>query len=42
MELTAVKEGRLLEINQDLLSRQGPRLAKGLMAIAKLLHPEAF
>jgi iron complex transport system substrate-binding protein len=42
MELTAVKEGRLVEINQDLLARQGPRLAKGLIAIAKILHPEAF
>lgn len=41
-ELTAVKEGRLLEINQDLLSRQGPRLAEGLKAIAQLLHPELF
>lgn len=41
-ELTAVKEGRLVEINQDLLSRQGPRLANGLFAIAKILHPELF
>lgn len=42
MDLTAVKDGKLLEINQDLLSRQGPRLAKGLKAIAEILHPEAF
>lgn len=42
MELTAVKEGRLVEINQDLLSRQGPRLAEGLKAIAQLLHPDLF
>lgn len=42
MELTAIKEGRLVEINQDLLSRQGPRLAEGLKAIAQLLHPELF
>lgn len=41
-DLTAVKEGRLAEINQDLLSRQGPRLAEGLKAIAKILHPELF
>ncbi|MCH4887333.1 ABC transporter substrate-binding protein [Acidaminobacter sp. JC074] len=42
MELTAVKDGKLVEINQDLLSRQGPRLAEGLKAIAELLHPELF
>ncbi len=42
MDLTAVKKGRLLEINPDILSRQGPRLAEGLKAIAKLLHPELF
>ena len=42
MELTAVKDGKLVEINQDLLSRQGPRLADGLKAIAQLLHPELF
>lgn len=42
MDLTAVKDGKLLEINQDLLSRQGPRLAEGLTALVKLLHPELF
>jgi len=42
MDLTAVKEGRLMEINSDLLSRQGPRLAEGLKAIAQILHPELF
>lgn len=42
MELTAVKEDKVMEINQDLLSRQGPRLAQGLTAIAKILHPELF
>ena len=41
-ELTAVKEGKLVEIDPDLLSRQGPRLADGLKAIAKLLHPDLF
>lgn len=41
-DLTAIKESRLLEIDQDILSRQGPRLAEGLKAIAKLLHPEVF
>lgn len=41
-DLTAVVEGNLVEINQDLLSRQGPRLGQGLKAIAQLLHPELF
>jgi iron complex transport system substrate-binding protein len=42
LALDAVKEGRVLEIDSDLLSIQGPRLAKGLKAIAELLHPELF
>lgn len=41
-DLTAVKEGRLFEIDDDLLDVQGPRLAQGLEALAKILHPEAF
>lgn len=39
-DLRAVKEGHLFTINQDLLSRQGPRLANGLKAIVEILHPE--
>ncbi len=42
MDLTAVKEGRLVEINQDLLSRPGPRITEGLRAVAQILHPELF
>ena len=33
---------RFYEIDQNLLNRQGPRLADGLEALAKILHPEAF
>lgn len=40
--LTAVQEGRLLEIDNNLIDRQGPRLADGLMKLAELIHPEAF
>lgn len=40
--LSAVKEGRLIEINNDLLDIQGPRSAEGVLAIAKILHPEMF
>lgn len=41
-DLTAVKSGKLLEIDNNMLDRQGPRLADGLEEMAKLIHPEAF
>lgn len=41
-ELTAVKEGKLFEIDQNLIERQGPRLADGLEAMARIIHPEAM
>lgn len=41
-DLEAVKSGNVYEIDQNLLNRQGPRLADGLEALAKILHPEAF
>jgi iron complex transport system substrate-binding protein len=41
-DLTAVKSGKLLEIDNNRLDRQGPRLAEGLEELAKLIHPEAF
>lgn len=41
-DLTAVKEGRLIEIDSDLLDIQGPRSAEGVLALAKILHPELF
>lgn len=41
-DLTAVKEEKLLEINDDLIGLQGPRLADGLEAMAKLIHPDLF
>lgn len=40
--LTAVKEGRLYEIDNNMLDRQGPRMADGLKELAKIIHPEAF
>lgn len=40
--LTAVKEGRVLPFDDNLVSRPGPRLVDGLEALAKLLHPNAF
>jgi len=41
-DLKAVKGGKLLEIDENIIVRQGPRLADGLEAIAKLVHPELF
>lgn len=41
-DLTAVKNGKLMEIDNDQLDRQGPRSADGLLELAKIIHPEAF
>lgn len=42
-ELAAVREGRVVDtIHPDLISRPGPRLARGLSALARAIHPEAF
>lgn len=41
-ELTAVKEGRVLPFNDDLVSRPGPRLVDGLEELARLIHPELY
>lgn len=40
--LTAVKNNKLYEIDDNIITRQGPRLADGLEALAKTIHPEAF
>ena len=40
--LPAVVAGRVYGIDPDLVSRPGPRVAEGLEAIARRLHPEAF
>jgi len=41
-DLKAVKGRKLLEMDQNIVDRQGPRLADGLEALAKLIHPELF
>lgn len=40
--MDAVKNHRVFPIDDNLVSRPGPRLADGLEAAAKLIHPEAF
>jgi iron complex transport system substrate-binding protein len=41
-DLKAVKNGKLIEIDDNLVNRQGPRLADGLEVLAKAIHPELF
>lgn len=41
-DLSAVANGQLHEIDNNKLDRQGPRVADGLMDLAKLIHPDAF
>ena len=38
----AVKSGRVVKINADLLSRPGPRIVDGLEKLAAAIHPEVF
>ena len=40
--IPAVRGGRIYAINDDLVSRPGPRIVDGLEQLARLLHPEAF
>lgn len=40
--LSAVKNGTVYEIDNNLLDRQGNRNAEGVLALAKIFHPEAF
>lgn len=41
-DLKAVKNRKLLEIDDNLLSIQGPRIADGVYKLAALIHPELF
>jgi len=40
--ITAVKQGKIFTIDDDLVSRSGPRIVLGLEEIAKIIHPELF
>lgn len=40
--VSAVKFGRVYVVDQDIISRPGPRITDGLLMIARLLHPELF
>ena len=41
-ELSAVKNNKVIEVDENLLNRQGPRLAEGIEVLAKILHPNLF
>jgi ABC-type Fe3+-hydroxamate transport system, periplasmic component len=38
--MTAVKEGRIVAVDDIVITRPGPRLVEGLFALIKALHPE--
>ena len=40
--VTAIKENRVVQVDEDTTSRTGPRLADGVEEIAKAVYPEAF
>lgn len=40
--ISAVKKDAVVQVNQDLTARTGPRLADGLEEIAKAVYPEVF
>ncbi|MFC4811198.1 ABC transporter substrate-binding protein [Paenibacillus sp. GCM10023250] len=40
--VNAVKNNKIFEVDQDPLTRVGPRLADGLLDVAKKLHPDLF
>ncbi|MFQ6014331.1 MAG: ABC transporter substrate-binding protein [Anaerolineae bacterium] len=40
--ISAVKEGAIFPINDNLISRPGPRIVDGLEALARIVHPELF
>lgn len=40
--IAAVRQGRVYLVSSDLASRPGPRVVDGLMAFARVLHPDAF
>lgn len=41
-DITAVKEKQVYEVNEDLVSRQGPRVVEGVEELAKAIYPEVF
>jgi iron complex transport system substrate-binding protein len=40
--LTAIEQGRIYSLDDNVVSRPGPRVVEGVRQIAEALHPEAF
>lgn len=40
-DLTAVKEGNVHTIDEDILDRHGPRLSEALLELSNIIHPDA-
>jgi iron complex transport system substrate-binding protein len=40
--LSAVKRGKVFVVDEDVISRPGPRIVMGLEMIARILHPDCF
>jgi iron complex transport system substrate-binding protein len=41
-DVSAVKNGRVHTIDQNIVNRAGPRIVDGLEEIAKYIHPEVY
>lgn len=41
-ETYAVQNGHIYQINEDIISREGPRIVEGLEELAKIIHQELF
>ncbi|ANS73563.1 cobalamin-binding protein [Paenibacillus yonginensis] len=41
-QITAVKEGRIVGLDDNLLSRTGPRITEGLLEVAKAIYPDLY
>lgn len=39
-QITAIKENRVIALDDNLLSRTGPRVTQGLIEVAKAVHPD--
>lgn len=39
-QITAIKENRIIALDDNLLSRTGPRVTQGLIEVAKAVHPD--
>jgi len=41
-DITAVKENQVYLVNEDLVSRSGPRIVEGVEELAKAIYPDVF